>query len=98
MDINKVKEEINKIVASKIGPNLRYKLFLFGPLFNKDSLHNYTFDIGIDSEMEINPLKKIEIMNEINELEIGHNLSFIDFSNVNFDLKRKIFQNCEYIN
>lgn len=97
-----VKEEaintIRNIVKAKIGNSYNYRLFLFGENINYRKHDELNFDIGIDCDFCLSINQKLQIIDELDNYFQSNDLMFLDFSNLNQDLKSRVFKNCEFIN
>ena len=88
---------IRKIVSKNMRNRYNYKLFLFGQnIMGND--HNESLDIGIDCDRQLDPELKLKIIDELDAVDHQRNMLLIDFSSINYDLKSRIFKNCEFIN
>jgi hypothetical protein len=89
-------ERIKSVVSRNIRDQYEYKLFLFGQNLYAGE-HPEFIDIGIDCDGQLDPVLKLKILDELDEMD-SHNMLLIDFSKINNDLKSRIFKNCEFIN
>lgn len=93
--------DILEIIKSVVHKNLElcgsYKLFLFGQKIFEEN-YPYNFDIGIDCKFNLAVDKKVSIMNEIWSKVKSDKMWIVDFSNINAELKNRIYPNCQFIN
>lgn len=89
---------IRKIVKEKIGNSYNYRLFLFGENINYKNQSKINFDVGIDCDFCLSINQKLQIIDELDSYFKTDDLMFLDFSNLNKDLKSRVFKNCEFIN